>query len=799
MRRLSKLLPILIILSILVIFWGGAIFAGKVILPADMLLKELPWRCSGAPSYPQNHYVGDALHAFYPIKAVISERLKNGEFPLWLPEASCGYPLFASGFHDVISLSGLLLFLVNLPLAHNLLFVLQLFLAGTFMYFYLRTIKVGFWGALVSAVAFMLNFLFMSYLLFEHIVGAMLWLPLICLLLEKFRSEGKYVYLCSAGLFMGFAILNGSIQSMLYVFLAISIYFAYYAYCAARNTKDVRPLLRGALFFFLMALIGLGVASVKLIPTFEFFLGWNQRSGGFDLGTWLTILWKKPLVIPLFSGFVFPDLIGSHRALDVAKLFGDMGGREAMSGEVFKAYIGIFPLIFALVAVFYRRCEKTKLFIWMSVVPILLILFTPLYLFLYFRGFVIYIFAASVLAGLGIDWLINSENRGTAIQRISKKLMWLLTVGFAALVIGNVFLYVFSDKLLTAGHDFMRARIANAGWFNYDVDWQLSKVDNMLAHYSIFNHRMYLPFLMGALSLVLLWAFGRGKIGTIVFMPVVILIIFLDLARLGWDYIPVVDSSIVFPETESVKSLKQDEGLFRVASTWNKMKDPPVFPPNTLLPYGISDIKAYASLIPQQGFMEEKFYDLLNVKYVLVAPATQMPQEKYRLVFDKDIWIYENTEVLPRAYMVHQAKSVETEEQALAEMRKNTFDPRECAVLICAGELRHSGVPMSGRSAVKITRYEHTEVEVDVDTMNSGFLVLSDRYYPGWEVFVDGIKSEMYIANYIFRAVRVGEGRHRVVFRFSPFLFRFGLCISILSVIIVGICTVGDRIWHHHF
>jgi len=792
MRRSSAFFAILIILIMTIAFWGRVIFTGKVLLPADMLLKELPWGHYGSVSHLQNHYLSDALHAFYPMKTLISERLKSGEFPLWLPEVSCGYPLFASGFHDVIGLSGFLLLLADVPLAHNLLFILQLFLAGTFMYFFLRTIKVGFWGAIVSAVAFMLNFLFMSYLLFEHIVGAMLWLPLICLFLEKFHSRGKFAYLLLAGLFMGLAVLNGSIQSMLYVFLAVFIYFAYHGCRSARNAKSLRPLFKSMLIFSLIVLIGFSVAAVKLIPTFEFFLGWNQRDGGFAFGRWLTTLWKKPLAIPLLSGFVFPDLLGSHRALDVTKVLGDMGGREGISGNVFKAYIGILPFMFAFIAVFYRRCEKSRLFVWMSVAPILLIMFTPLYLFLYFRGFVVYIFAACVLAGLGVDWLINSENREVAARRITKGLKWILIIGFVALVIGNLFLYAFRDKILSAGHSFIRARAARAGWLNYDMDWQLGKVDNMLAHYSILNHRMYLPFAIGGMCFVLLWAFGKSRIGTTAFMIMVVLVVFFDLSRLGWDYIPMVDRDLVFPETESVKFLKQDKSLFRINTRWDKAKDPPVFPPNTLLPYGISNVKVYASLIPPQGFIEERFHSLLNVKYVIAPPGTQMPQNLYSLAFDGDVWIYENREVLPRAYMVQQARFVETEEDALTEMYSADFDPGKTVVIVGSARLGSLDDPSPEHSVVEVARYAPSEVEVDVDSTNGGFLVLSDRYYPGWKVFVDGKESPMYKANYVFRAVQLDKGRHRVSFSFGPYLFRLGLYISIVSVIfvIVGACVM---------
>jgi hypothetical protein len=303
---------------------------------------------------------------------------------------------------------------------------------------------------------------------------------------------------------------------------------------------------------------------------------------------------------------------------------------------------------------------------------------------------------------------------------------------------------------------------------------------------------MYLPFAIGSVYFVLLWAFGKGRIGATAFMIMVVLVIFFDLSRLGWDYIPMVDRELVFPETESVKFLKRDKSLFRVNTRWNKAKDPPVFPPNTLLPYGISDVKVYASLIPPQGFIEERFHSLLSVKYVIVPPGTQMPQDRYGLAFDGDVWIYENREVLPRAYMVQQARFVETEEDALAEMYSANFDPRKTVVIAGSARPGSLDVPSAEHPVVEVARYTPSEVEVNVDSMNKGFLVLSDRYYPGWKVFVDGKESLMYKANYIFRAVQLDKGQHRIRFSFGPPLFRLGLYISIVSVIfvIIGACVM---------
>ena len=66
-----------------------------------------------------------------------------------------------------------------------------------------------------------------------------------------------------------------------------------------------------------------------------------------------------------------------------------------------------------------------------------------------------------------------------------------------------------------------------------------------------------------------------------------------------------------------------------------------------------------------------------------------------------------------------------------------------------------------------------------------GFLVLKDAYYPGWEVYVNGIKSKILRANYLFRAVALKKGTHHVRFVYRPYSFYIGMVISILTLFII--------------
>ena len=69
----------------------------------------------------------------------------------------------------------------------------------------------------------------------------------------------------------------------------------------------------------------------------------------------------------------------------------------------------------------------------------------------------------------------------------------------------------------------------------------------------------------------------------------------------------------------------------------------------------------------------------------------------------------------------------------------------------------------------QIVSWQPDRVEVEVDSLQPGVLVLHEAFYPGWFVEVDGQPARLLRANVLFRGVEVSEGRHNVVFRFAPF------------------------------
>lgn len=66
-----------------------------------------------------------------------------------------------------------------------------------------------------------------------------------------------------------------------------------------------------------------------------------------------------------------------------------------------------------------------------------------------------------------------------------------------------------------------------------------------------------------------------------------------------------------------------------------------------------------------------------------------------------------------------------------------------------------------------------------------GVLVLSEIYYPGWRVKVDGQPAEIEQIAGLLRAVKIGEGRHDIVFTYWPRWLTAGLVAGAIGILLL--------------
>jgi hypothetical protein len=105
----------------------------------------------------------------------------------------------------------------------------------------------------------------------------------------------------------------------------------------------------------------------------------------------------------------------------------------------------------------------------------------------------------------------------------------------------------------------------------------------------------------------------------------------------------------------------------------------------------------------------------------------------YRLIHSGDVKIYENLDVLPRAFLLSSWVWQPDETAVLQTMQQPEFDGRGTAVLLGSGE-NQTGQPDPTATAT-IIRYAPEQVVVQTSSTDSQLLMLTDAHYPGWQVY----------------------------------------------------------------
>ncbi|MCO5193580.1 MAG: YfhO family protein [Anaerolineae bacterium] len=157
----------------------------------------------------------------------------------------------------------------------------------------------------------------------------------------------------------------------------------------------------------------------------------------------------------------------------------------------------------------------------------------------------------------------------------------------------------------------------------------------------------------------------------------------------------------------------------------------------------------------------------------------------HRLIHSGDVKVYENLDVLPRAFMVSEAVSAETTTDAVDLMRDPGFDPRRAVVLTDHEPLNFGAVD----GAVDIVDYAAERVVISAESSSGGILVLTDAYYPGWRATIDGEPTPIIKANGLFRAVILPPGMHEIVFTIQ--LHPSGRIITIVSFTLLLVAAVA--------
>jgi uncharacterized membrane protein YfhO len=104
---------------------------------------------------------------------------------------------------------------------------------------------------------------------------------------------------------------------------------------------------------------------------------------------------------------------------------------------------------------------------------------------------------------------------------------------------------------------------------------------------------------------------------------------------------------------------------------------------------------------------------------------------------------------------------------------------------------------LSGKGTANITNYSSGKISIETNSTGNSLLFLSDNYYPGWQAYVDGRQTQIYRADFTFRAIFVPSGEHQVKFIYNPLSFNLGVlaaALGLLAIIFLAVVLRKDSI-----
>ncbi len=554
-------LSIVVLWLLLALLLGKALRPDWVLLPLDIVNQTIPpWQPPNQTAVVHNPLLEDAVFYIYPVKAWTAAQVRQGELPLWSDQLFGGYPAIYDTQAGLFYPLSLLYYLLDGATAVDLTIFLQLGLGGSFMFLYLRQLRLRRAAAGLGTAVFLGNGLMVVWLEWQVVHAAIIWLPLALWAVEREASivNGQWSMVnghseirnpkSAIALFaLAFALpwLGGHWNWALYVSLTAVLYLLW------RVGPLVGRSARRA--WWLMGLplaLGVGLALVQVLPAFRFLLQSHRQP----------LTWAESQQYGLLNRFavlVMPDFFGTP-------VQGNWWGFDNYNETAL--YVGILPLLLVGAAVWLARKQRVTQF-WLAWggLGLLWALGTPVYGVLYVlpvfngllpsRAAVLVVVATAVLAAIGLDKLLEP----TAVRRSGR---WLVVAPLLLLALAAVYLV----------------------WYRGQVEWT----------FWIRPLLLFSGFLAG--GGLLLWARWRGALPAGWFGGLALALVALDLFIAGVGYNTISPVAEMFPQTGTAVFLHSLPTPPRITS----LAEGVAYRPNTALAEFVPGLSGYGPGIAQR-------------------------------------------------------------------------------------------------------------------------------------------------------------------------------------------------------
>jgi Bacterial membrane protein YfhO len=280
----------------------------------------------------------------------------------------------------------------------------------------------------------------------------------------------------------------------------------------------------------------------------------------------------------------------------------------------------------------------------------------------------------------------------------------------------------------------------------------------------------------------LIFARLRSFIGTVPLVVGMILLQFIDINIFGFDQNNApVNPDEYFSRNNNIVQLAREEGATEYFRINSRTVGGMLLDRNQGMIDRIFLMEGYTPMAFQRTFPPGRSWDqvcdMLNAKYRTVVDEQQRTMQ-----------VTKSTTYLPRAWVVYRTGSFTGEEAAKEFMEGTEFEPSRVAVLEEPAPVAITDTSYDSSWSAKITSYKLNEIRLDVSMPKSGYLVVSEMFYPGWNVYIAGKQGKILRADWNLRAIPLEQGTQPVVLRYEPSGFQKGFWISSIASVL---CVAG--------
>jgi hypothetical protein len=703
----------------------------------------------------------DTRGLFIPWINFVRSSLENGRLPLWNPYEFVGYPFLSNPQVGFFYPFAWLTFLLPANMGLSWYMLVHLWIAAVGMFLYVRFLGGGWLGSLISAVIFGFSGFVAARIWAGHfgVVATFSWLPWVLLSLKWSVNTKSIWSAIIAGVPISLSFLAGHTPSFIYVLL---IWMAFAGYLVVGEKHALTRVLRQAI---VALIVGIGLASIQLIPFIELVLN-SPRLSGIDYN--------------FASQFSFPP---AHLlTLLLPELFGEpvrSGYWSVPSFEELTYYASVIAII-GLVLGLRRPTRLTWFYLILMFVGLWLAMgsYSGLYNILYgvfppirmmrapARSAVLYLFASAALIGHAISvW--ESASMIDRRQSLASLLKWLLAILVVAL-------------LATIG--------ATAAIF---LSVHPTETSGRLWHQlGAYSFALLMILLMGGL----IWAYlsiGPAQSNKKIYIAAALIIVVLaDLWQFGTKLIRLnpVDNFALWEQSDQLleepytRILPWGLSIFEQnGATENLM--PSVFGYQALEPAKLIDL-ATNVVDPRAGA-----YDVLSASHVVAStPLEQFTEGDKGLELvssSSNSWVYRRPLSQPLARLVYREEIIAQQTEAIARINSADFDPGNLVIVDAASDCSLEPIhDPDDKVIIESTVPGYWRIQTESD--QSSLLVLAESNYPGWRPTIDGAPAQPLTAYTILKAVCVPPGAHTVEWRYQPSSFLIG---GVISSVFLALAT----------